>query len=77
MFSLCVIENFLNLYHNVEIQVAKPLTSISVTQSQDYQEHSLCESGADCRGVEEKVRERKRQKQEPKECYPASGAGTE
>lgn len=27
--------------------------------------------------MEEKVREGKRQKQESKECYPASGAGTE
>lgn len=42
-------------------------------QSEDHQEHSVCEPGADGRGVEEEIREGEGEEQEPEEHHPEAG----
>lgn len=44
-------------------------------QSQDHQEHSVGEPGADGRGVEEEIREG--EEQEPEKHHPEAGGRTQ
>lgn len=49
----------------------------AVFKGQNHKEHSVCESGADCWGMEEEVRKREREEQESEHYDPEAGKWAE